>query len=302
MKRILKDYFTFSKKERTAVIILLLFMIAFIAMPWLYWANPAPPLLNKALVDFMAKSNDTSAKAGAENDSFSDRKEVNVKGPGVHELFVFDPNTISAEGWKRLGLKDRTIQTILNYRSKGGSFRQPGDLRKIWGLPEEDAVRLVPYVRIENRLINAYPPSKNSVKINTNNPRIIDVNTASAEEWQSLPGIGEVLANRILKYRDRVGGFTDVAQIRKTYGINDSLFRLMGPYLTTDRATIPKLDLNTASVYELKNRAHITEAVARAIVLYRQQYGPFTSIDDLKKIVFLKDSLFWQVAGFVKIE
>jgi competence protein ComEA len=72
--------------------------------------------------------------------------------------------------------------------------------------------------------------------------------------------------------------------------------------LKTDPATIPKADLNTVSAYELRQKAGITDAVARAIVLYRQQYGPYKSVEDLKKIVFINDSLFQTILPFVKVD
>jgi len=65
--------------------------------------------------------------------------------------FKFDPNELDAAGWKQLGIRDRTIQTILNYRSKGGRFRKPEDLRKIWGMLPADADRLIPYCSIEKQ-------------------------------------------------------------------------------------------------------------------------------------------------------
>jgi hypothetical protein len=63
-----------------------------------------------------------------------DRSANNDYGKSKGELFYFDPNTLSAEGWKKLGLRDKTIHTIQNYLGKGGILRNPEDLQKVYGL------------------------------------------------------------------------------------------------------------------------------------------------------------------------
>src|SRR5260221_14558473 len=66
------------------------------------------------------------------------------------ELFFFDPNTISTEAWKKLGLKDKTIHTIQNYLSKGGHFKKPEDLQRVYGMHANEYERLAPFIRIES--------------------------------------------------------------------------------------------------------------------------------------------------------
>jgi competence ComEA-like helix-hairpin-helix protein len=311
MKRIIKDYFTFSKKERRALVILLLLIVAFIAIPYFYAPKFKPPMVNKVLVDFLKKNKAvvSTAESTGENNStaYSSAISKNVKP----ETFAFDPNTVSEKDWQRLGISDKTIRTIVNYRSKGGKFRQPEDLSRIWGFKKEDAERLLPFVRIQNTdVIKDGRPKSNyqSQQPGTSkHPHTIDINTASVEEWKDLPGIGEVLANRIINFRSRTGGFTSIEQVRKTYGISDSVFGLISPYLTLTNLTPaihsnPKININTASAYEWQLKANIPDAIAKAIVVYRKQYGSFQSVADLKKIVFISDTLFERIVGKLTVE
>ena len=320
MKRIWKDYFTFSKKERMAVILLLLLITSFIAMPYFYSVKPGPPILGKALSDFV-----TNSKIMAQlQDSSTESRESFITQPNKKvavsfSLFLFDPNTIIETEWKRLGVSDKTIHTIINYRNKGGHFRAPEDIRKIWGLRKEEADRIIPYIRISEAELHPFKIEKKHTIINTgslpagqagpkpayrtgNIPVTIDINTATIEDWKSLPGIGEVLANRIVKYRERMGGFTSEWQVKKTYGISDSVFQLIAPYLKTNLITVQKINLNTVSAYDLRMRADIPDAVAKGIIVYRQQNGPFQSVNDLKKIVFITDSVFQKLIMRVKVE
>lgn len=281
------------------MIILLLLIIVFIVVPVFYRPKTEKPQINKALADFIAQSNATLTPADSIEESSLVLTQPTATIP--HSLFAFDPNTISPESWKKLGVTDRTIKTIFNYLSKGGRFRSPEDIRKIWGIQKELAEQLIPYVQIAETQTQNFSFSKKENKPIEKHPVMIDINTASTEDWQSLPGINQYMADRIVKYRERTGGFAAPDQVKKTYGITDSVFSLISPYLKTDPSTTPKIDLNTAGFYDLKTKANIPEPAARAIIVYRQQYGPFTSVSDLKKIVFIKDSLFQIISKNVKI-
>jgi competence protein ComEA len=303
MKRIIKDYFTFSKKERVAIIILLLLIACFIAAPYLYPVKRKPPLINQALVDFLAKNKILTADSNEENHPGKPAYENSLV---KKETFAFDPNTLSPGEWKRLGINDKTIRTIVSYRSKGGKFRSAEDLRKIWGFKKEDADRLLPFVQLAIAEQPAKPKNdapgiqsrQDPVRVV---PKEIDINIATAEEWKALPGIGEVLANRIIKFRERIGGFVSMEQFHKTYGISDSVFQLITPYLKLDPSNQPKLNLNTASAYDMKRRLSISTATAKAIVMYREQYGPYQSLNDLKKIILISDTLFQRISALISV-
>lgn len=310
MKRIWKAYFTFSKKERSAVISLLLLIVLFLALPYFYPDKQEKPQVNKALSDFVSKKVHLSPIPDSiSENSDSTYIQPEKKSLPVISLFPFDPNSLSASEWKQLGLRDKTVQTILNYRNKGGHFNHPEDIRKIWGIKKEEADRIIPFAKIlhtefpeSQKLTN---PSSKEIFTSKNEkgiPEIIDINVATIEDWKKLPGIGDVLANRILKFRERLGGFISISQVSKTYGLTDSVFDKMTPFLKTSSSTIQKINLNQISAYELKTRAEIPDLVAKAIVAFRQQVGRFEKVEDLKKIVFMTDSLFQKLEKMVKVE
>ena len=51
---------------------------------------------------------------------------------------------------------------------------------------------------------------------------VVDINTASATEWDALPGIGEVLSKRVVNYRAALGGFVSVDQVANVYGLDSA--------------------------------------------------------------------------------
>jgi competence protein ComEA len=236
MKRGLwKDYFSFTKKERVAVFILLTIIVVFVILPFYYSPSFKEPVVDEELqAKFDALKNGGANNQNEQTDSLLSvpaNTANNLQNSETH-FFYFDPNTIDAAGWKRLGVRDKTIQTILNYRNKGGHFKSADDLRKIYGLRKEEADALAPFVRIET----AKPVAENNVVQEKTEKEIevkkIDINKATVDDWKSLPGIGDVLSNRIVKFRNAIHGFKSVDDISKTYGLPDSTFRLILPYLT----------------------------------------------------------------------
>jgi DNA uptake protein ComE-like DNA-binding protein len=143
-------------------------------------------------------------------------------------LFEFDPNQLRAAGWKKLGLNDKTVQTILHYREKGGRFRDPADLKKIWGMPLALANKIMPYCKIMDVEKTQLKPVN---EIPQKMPDTILINQVTAAELLLIPGFNKPLAARMVKFRDKLGGFKSIDQVRKTYGLTDSLFQLMAPFL-----------------------------------------------------------------------
>jgi len=225
------------------------------------------------------------------------------------ELFYFDPNTISTSDWKRLGLRDKTIKTIENYLNKGGHFYEPGDLQKIYGLHIEEYERLKPYIKIESsptKPNDNFVSSKSKDEIlsaKTYGPRysIIDVNIADTTAFISLPGIGGKLATRIVTFREKLGGFYSIEQIGETYGLPDSTFQKIKQYLKLDDPSVKKININTATVDELKAHPYIKYSLANPIIAYRNEHGSFSKIEDIKKVMAVTDDIYKKIAPYLTL-
>lgn len=220
------------------------------------------------------------------------------------ELFFFDPNIITSDDWKRLGLREKTINTILNFISKGGKFRQPDDIKKIWGLHEDEIQRLMPYVRITSN----NPPAENSKQLpvfarnDQKRPvETVDINVADTTELIRLPGIGPKLSNRIINFRERLGGFYNIEQVSETFGLHDSVFQKIKPLFQLHDKNIRQLNINTASLDELKQHPYIRYNLANLIIQYRTQHGNFAAISDIKKIMTVTDDLYDKLSPYLTI-
>ena len=226
------------------------------------------------------------------------------------ELFHFDPNTITGSEWKRLGLRDKTIKTIENYRSKGGRFYKPEDLQRIYGLRDDEYERLKPFIKIESNtpqkneeLVSSKPKDEiQSSKTYGARYSIIDVNIADSTAFISLPGIGSKLATRIITFREKLGGFYSIEQIGETYGLPDSTFQKIKQYLKLDNPAVKKININTATVDEMKAHPYIKYSLANPIVSYRTEHGPFSKVEDIKKVMAVTDEIYKKIAPYLSLQ
>ena len=241
------------------------------------------------------------------DDNYQDYNEPSYKKydkPVEGELFYFDPNKLDEAGWKKLGVKGKAIQTIQKYLSKGGKFYKPEDIGKIWGLSPELVERITPYVKIAQADEPAYKQYlKPSYEKKEYKKEIIpiDINTADTAAFISLPGIGNKLANRIISFRNKLGGFYKIEQVGETFLLPDSTFQKIKPRLIITNTTVKQININTATIDELKAHPYIRYYVGNAIIQYRTQHGNFSSIDDIKKIALVTDDIFNKAAPYLKV-
>lgn len=291
-----KSYLTFSKNERIGFLVFLVLMGIFLSAP--YWmkyfiSNTA----RNATIEYqlMQIEKDSSIKLVGTNPLQNDAREGDTAM--VPPLKHFNPNTLKAVDWIAMGIPEKTARTLQRYTEKGGRFRIATDLYKIWGMRTNDVQRLIPYVRIESAFegYDQRPHTYSSTFTATpKSIQPIDINESDSADWEALPGIGPVLAGRIIRYRTRCKGFQSVEAIRSVYGLQDAVFRKIEPCLRVKNLSLPpiqKPDINQLSVSELQRVGMLSQEVAQAIVLYRQQHGNYERMSDLRKLVLITDSL-----------
>lgn len=310
MKKVIKQYLTFSKRDTIAAAAVVVLFALFIALPSFFSDKkkkvPVDENLVKQIDALQQQSNEKRQynKSSNQLDDWSQNYTANYSNAEVQGmLFTFNPNTLDADGWKRLGLREKTINTILNYRSKGGKFKQPEDLRKIWGLKKEEADRIIPYAQISDNTVasasNNYAQNKSTIPTKA---MLFDANTATVEQLKSIPGIGYSLPYKIISFREKLGGFLNMLQLKETYGMTDSIFNAVLPYLHVLPTEIKKLNINLATEYELNAHPYIDKTVAKAMIIYRNQHGGYKSVNDVRKIVFISEELFNKISPYLTIQ
>ena len=131
---------------------------------------------------------------------------------------------------------------------------------------------------------------------------MIDINTADTTEWKKLYGIGSKLSQRIINFRTKLGGFATVDQVGETFGLPDSTFQAIKPKLMVKSSSIKQINLNNATLDELKAHPYIKYAIANAIVQYRNEHGQFKSVADLQKLGAVDELLLRKIAPYLTVE
>ncbi len=314
-KRLLNEYFQFTRNERISIIILLVLIAITGAFPAFLNNGSTEPRPSVALyVEEIKQLEGLSGKSieekAEEGQDYSDHTAASYNS-STHPLFMFDPNTISAADWKKLGVRDKTITTIRNYLTKGGRFRKPEDLSKVYGLYENDVKRLMPYVKIsieksketifESIKVNS---QRNSSERNTNYPLplAIDINEADTSLFIQLPGIGSKLARRIINFRDKLGGFYSVEQVGETFGLADSVFQKLKSQLTRGEMDTKKININTVTAGDLSKHPYINWSLANAIIQYRTQHGNFKTLAELDQVQLLDRGQLAKLLPYLSVE
>lgn len=307
-KKFVSDYLTFSRKDRTGILVLLSLMVitllAPLAFPYLKKEQPSDNAENEKIIhQLKAAFSDTSTNSNAE-----EAIDYEMEVPG---LFYFDPNTATIDDWEHLGIKKNVAITIRKYLAKGGRFKSPEDLKKIYTLKSKDAERLIPYVRIRSSAIPSpsgtqikYPETQvyNNALPSRKRYEAIDINEADTSAFIALPGIGSKLSQRIVNFREKLGGFIAVEQVGETRFLPDSTFQKIKHLLKLSNAEVKKININIAEFKQLNLHPYISYQVANAIVQYRNQNGLYKSLEDLKKIQIIDEDIFAKISPYLTIQ
>ena len=294
-----------TKKDRIGFLSLAVLLLVSIFLPGIienHYASRRQPDTDTAwIAELEAQMADPGPETGV-NPGF-ERKRVPPVNFSLARLkpFPFDPNSLPAQGWLELGFPERTVRIILNYRDKGGRFRKKEDLAKIYGVTEEQYQVLEPYIEISAPVVPENKPFQKFERPERK-PLIVDINLADTTAFIALPGIGSKLAARIIAFREKLGGFYKVEQVKEVYGLADSVFQKIRVYLVQSDAPLRKININTATEEELKAHPYIRYSLARPILAYRNTHGPFRSVEDLKNVMAVSIEIFEKVKPYLSIE
>ena len=154
---------------------------------------------------------------------------------------------------------------------------------------------------------------------------------ATAEELETLPGVGAILAERIVSYREAVGGFQTLEELQQVNGIGSGIYSQIAPYLfiigelqtispepdtqpsesseptmpeektASDSESIPHLDINIATAEDFQKLPNVTPEQAEAIVRLRTQIQYFQNIYELLYADGMTDRLFLSIRDYLYV-
>ncbi len=298
----LKRYFSFSRREQRGIAVLLLLTGIFAVAGLIEFRRETDSVI--PLDHYLTTIDKQILTRQANRPDKKPETHRASSGPQKTELFEFDPNTTSESDWQRLGIPPKTAASIRKYVTAGGIFKKPEDLKRIYTLSETDYQRISPYIRIRQE-VSAITP-KDSTRKYTDYPKktipVVELNAADTTQLMELPGIGSVFAARIIKYRNRLGGFISAEQLLEVYGMDAARLQSVRPYLSIDTARLQKLDLNQATFKELLRHPYLEYYLVKAIAEYRQKNKGFGDIRELRGIGLFYDELYEKIRPYLTVK
>lgn len=134
-----------------------------------------------------------------------------------------DAERATAAAWQRLpGIGPAVAKRIVADRESRGAFGSLGGLDRVPGIGPATLARLAPHLSFGGVAADAQEVSA---------PAEFDPNRAGVAEWDALPGIGPARARAIVAFRDSVGPFRQLNDLRKVPGVPFSVIERLVPVL-----------------------------------------------------------------------
>lgn len=304
MLQFLKEYFSFNKRERQGIFVLLSLILTLLLINLLL-----PKFTNNSAFDsseFEKEISDYEKSKTKYFDSINNIRQKKIISKSINqqvELFKFDPNKISAKEWKKLGLSEKQIKVIKNYKEKGGKFYKKEDLKKIYSISERKYKSLEPFISIPTKKKQQRKKQQKEVakKPKVKKNIIIELNITDSAGLTKLYGIGPAFSSRIIKYRNLLGGYYSKDQLLEIYGFDSARLKMIIKNISVEPEKIKKININNAGFKELLRHPYISYELTSQIFKLRKKQGQLKNIEQLKKIDLVNDSIFQKIVPYLSV-
>ncbi|WP_298498822.1 helix-hairpin-helix domain-containing protein [uncultured Algibacter sp.] len=270
-----KSHFTFSKEQRNGIFLLLIIIIV---AQCVYFFIDYPS--NNIQVN-----KEELLKYTKEIDSLRFHKTQENKP----KIYPFNPNYITDYKGSSLGMSNEEIDRLLTFRKQNKWINSTKQFQEITKVSDSLLKVLSPNFKFPEWVTNP-KPRNNSFQVYNSKPRTYankqDLNKVTAQQLQKVNGVGKVLSERIIKYRNKFkGGFIADIQLQDVYGLSPEVIEKITDHFTvkTPKA-IKKININTTTIDDLVTIPHIDYDLAHDILEQRQLREGYNSIDDLIKV------------------
>lgn len=311
-----RRYFGFSRRETSGFVVLLTLLVLWLVLPQLL--RPALPHYDPRADQKQLDALATELAAARQPRTYASRyPRRKAPQPAVVQVALapFDPNALSATDWEARGVPRYVAQRMVKYRDIIKGFKAKVQVRRTYGLPDSVYAHLAPYMQLPDELPvrtayasaknqyperpSAFPASKFPRKPTNLAP--FDLNAADTTQLMQIRGIGRGLSSRVIAYRARLGGFSREDQLAEIFNLAPDLVDSLRKYTFVAASFAPTpLDINNATLAELKEHPYVGLRLGRVLVAYRQQHGPFQQAADLRKIRILDEATFEKLQPYLR--
>jgi DNA uptake protein ComE-like DNA-binding protein len=270
-----KSFFLFHSAQRLSLIFLLSLVIL---LQLLY-----------AFVDFRPKEIPSAEKSQwlalqSEVDSLKSAAK-NAKP----KIYPFNPNFITDFKGYKLGMSVTEIDRLLAFRKQNLYVNSAEEFQQITKVSDSLLAEIAPYFKFPDWVKNRKDFHKANfpyASAEKKKPVIIkDINQATQQDLMDVYGIGPALSERILKEKEKLGGFVSMEQMDFIWGLSPEVIdKLKLSFKIVALPAIKKVLINTAAIKELSKVPYLNYYSAKAIVTFRSMNGEIRNTEDLAKI------------------
>ena len=268
-----KSHFSYNKRQRNGIFFLVLIIVSLQTVFF--------------FVDFSSEETINFSK----NEIALFQKEVDsLKAVEIEnrkpKIYPFNPNYITDYKGYQLGMNTDEIDRLLVFRSKGTFVNSVKDFQKITKISDSLLSVISPYFKFPNWVTSkANSSAQNSIKI-IHKPLIKkDINQANVSDLRIVNGVGEKLSERILKYREKLQGFSSNNQLYEVWNLEKELVdKVLLHFEVMEPPTISKINVNEATFKQVLSIVYIDYELTKKIFNYRDEVAEIQSLEELKKI------------------
>lgn len=288
MKGDINKRIKFTTKEKRGALVLLVVAAAFFVIPFLFHNSQVPVVikLTEKEKEQLKVIQDNQVSYSKKKYAPSKNKKTTLRYQNERsdfQLVDFDPDTLTAKHWQELGLSSKQAEVLLNYKEQIGGFHNIDQLYKAFVLDSVKVNEWKPYLVFNRKAIKP----------------TLELNSATQDQLVKLKGIGPKLSERIIKYRDGLGGFYTVNQLNEVFGIPPETISAITPLCFVNKDKIKQININTVDLEQLRSHLYIDYKTAQVILNYRDQHGPFSDVHEFKKIKALDDDFIKKITPYL---
>lgn len=225
----------------------------------------------------------------------------------VIRMQAFDPNVADSSTLVHLGFKPWQAKNMLKYRAAGGRYRKPEDLKRLYGMTDSMYLALAPYIsiaQVENDSVLADTLGLDSLPVWTSEKKdtLINLRTADTTELKMIRGIGSYRARQIVGYRERLGGFVRVEQVKEILGLESTEVDSILAHLWIDSVAVEQMNVNTIGVQRLSRHPYLRFEQAKAIYELRRRKIRLDSIQQLQAIDCISGETLDKIAPYLNFD
>jgi competence protein ComEA len=275
----------YTRSERNAIIVLLCIILSLIILkqPIVKMMTSNANQIKEDSVKYFALQQQIEDARTTYYNSNNNYKYNKIRSKEERN-FKIEINSATKEEFEKLyGIGNVFAERIIKYRTKIGGFSTIEQIKEVYGI--HDTV----FQKFKHNL-SIIPVKNNGTTVATSKQKKIEINAATMEDLLQLKGIGNVYAKRIFEFREKLGGFYALEQLKDVYGIHDSIYQKFINQIYIQPKSIQKININTATLEELMSNPYFFPTLAKQIIGYRTKVKPFQNVEDLKKIYYIRDN------------